>query len=98
MSTISLSEVASRTPEVQLAHDLRGPLVTIEGFQGEMSHALDELERMLTDGEKSSEIAERLASLLDEDLRPCLAFAGRALGQMHERIDELDPPSEGEPP
>ena len=92
MSTTSLSEVSRRTPEVQLAHDLRGPLVTIDGFHGEISLALDELERMFSDGEPAIDIANRLSSLLDEDLRPCLAFATRAAGQLHEVIDEFDPP------
>lgn len=75
----------------RLAHDLRGPLVTIEGFQGEMSHALDELERMLAEAAPPGDIVARLATLLDEDLRPCLAFATRAASQMHARIDELEP-------
>ena len=80
----------------RLAHDLRGPLVTIEGFVGEITTALDELESLMADGASTSDVATRLAVLLDADLRPCIGFVTRAAAMMHERIDAIGdvPPDE----
>ena len=77
----------------RLAHDLRGPLVTIEGFVGEISAALDELESLLADGAPAADVSTRLAVLLDADLRPCIGFVTRAASMMHTRIDALDEPA-----
>lgn len=73
-----------------LAHDLRGPLVTIEGFVGEIALVLDELEGLIADGAPTPEVAARLAVLLDADLRPCVDFVIRAAAMLHARIDALD--------
>ena len=73
-----------------LAHDLRGPLVTIEGFAGEIDDALAELEGLLGDGAPAELVVARLAALLAEDLRPCLDFLGTASRTLHERLDALD--------
>lgn len=88
-----MSEPA-RTSDSELAHDLRGPLVTIEGFVGEIAVALDELEILIADGAPATDVTTRLAVLLEADLRPCLDFVARAASMMHTRIDTLDPPSE----
>ena len=73
-----------------LAHDLRGPLVTVEGFVGEIAAALDELEGLLNEGATASDVATRLSVLLDADLRPCVGFITRAATMMHGRIDALE--------
>ena len=73
-----------------LVHDLRGPLVTIEGFTGEIGQALGELETMLGAQAAPEEVVGRLTELLDEDLLPCLEFVSRAVTMMHGRIDGID--------
>ena len=83
-----------------LAHDLRGPLVTIEGFVGEIAAALDELELLIADGASANDVSTRLGVLLEADLRPCIDFVTRSATMMHARIDAIDaddPSSEGEP-
>lgn len=75
----------------RLAHDLRGPLLTIEGFAAEIAIALEELERMLDGSVPADTVVARLGALLDEDLRPCLDFLGRAATMLHERIDSIEP-------
>lgn len=72
-----------------LVHDLRGPLITIDGFAGEIDRALEELETLLEGGADASVVTERLAALLADDLRPCLGFVESATRTMHERIDFL---------
>ena len=76
-----------------LAHDLRGPLVTIDGFTGEIEHALAELDALLARNADAPEVVGRLRELLAEDLRPCLGFVGEATRQLHARIDALAPPA-----
>ena len=74
-----------------LVHDLRGPLITLEGFLGEVDEALTELEKLIGDGAPEGVVAERLAALLVDDIRPCLAFVDAAGASLHERIDALRP-------
>ena len=88
-----MSEADSLTDH-ELAHDLRGPLVTIEGFVGEMAVALDELEILIADGAPATDVTTRLAVLLEADLRPCIDFVARAATMMHARIDQLDTASD----
>lgn len=81
-------------PDAKLAHDLRGPLVTIEGFVGEIAVALDELEGLLAADAPAADVAARLAVLLEADLRPCVGFVTRATAMLHARIDAIGTPVE----
>lgn len=80
---------AATSTRATLAHDLRGPLITVEGFAAEIGEALTELERLLAAEADPARVAARLAELLDEDLRPCLGFVESAARTMHDRIDAL---------
>ena len=94
-----MSEAAC-TSDPGLAHDLRGPLVTIEGFVGEIAAALDELEILIADGASANDVTTRLGVLLEADLRPCIDFVTRSAAMMHARIDAIDaadPSSDGQP-
>ena len=81
-----------------LVHDLRGPLVTLDGFAGEIGEALGELETLLERGEAPEAIVAKLRELMVEDLRPCLGFVADAAAQLHERIDRLALPADAAPP
>ena len=72
-----------------LAHDLRGPLITVEGFAAEIGEALGELERLIATDADPARTAARLSELLVDDLRPCLGFLESATRTMHDRIDAL---------
>ena len=86
----TLSSPTEARASATLVHDLRGPLVTMEGFVGEVGLALDELEALLREEASSADVVARLRELLEADLRPCLAFVDRAAQTLHGRIDALD--------
>lgn len=55
------------------SHDLRSPLVNIQGFSRELAHACEALRSRLTAGFKESDRAE-LKRLLDEDIPEALEY------------------------
>ena len=88
---------AAARASATLVHDLRGPLVTIDGFAGEIRHALEELDALLGPETPDAALVARLRTLLEEDLRPCLGFVDEAARLLHARIDALALPAEGSP-
>lgn len=92
---IATDDGADRADGARLAHDLRGPLLNIEGFAAEIALGFEELERLLDQAAPADAVIVRLGALLDEDLRPCLDFLERAATMLHARIDALEPTAEG---
>lgn len=64
-----------------LQHDLDGPLNVFEGFLGELSDCVSQLDAPLEPA--------ALRTLIDEDFRPCLACMDSTLLRMREAITRL---------
>ena len=74
----------------RLAHDLRGPALTIQGFASELSMAVTDLSEAAGAGGDSEALAKRVAEIVSADLEPCLECISSAATTLAERIDELD--------
>ena len=80
----------------RLAHDLRGPALTIQGFAAELSAAVAELsEAAASAGDAAEaeaardELVRRVSEIVAADLEPCLECVASAATTLCERIDEL---------
>ena len=73
----------------RLAHDLRGPALTIQGFASELAMAVEELSRATGPGDRD-ELARRVAEIVETDLEPCVECIAGAATTLAERIDGLD--------
>lgn len=75
----------------QLVHDLRGPLLSIEGFAEELSITAGSLLALLKHHEASlpEELVVELGEMLSGDFAPCLHFLVSAANQMENRLDEV---------
>jgi len=65
------------------SHDLRSPLINIEGFRGELSRSLDHLRALAT--ELPPPDSDEIHKLLDEEIPESMAFIQRGV----ERLDLL---------
>lgn len=75
----------------KLKHDLRGPAVNVRGFAGEISKALHELTAEIEQYQHQlpQAFSERMASIVANDLHPCLEFLDKASQQFEERINAM---------
>lgn len=74
----------------KLLHDLKGPVVNISGFQGEMEEALTALTTLLQEHKDDlpSDAYGSMIELLEEDIKPCLEFSMQASEKMHQRLQQ----------
>ena len=84
-------------PLRRLAHDLRGPALTVQGFAAELRLAVTELSRLAAenggsdgDADDGAELARAVAAIVATDLEPCLECIASAATTLAERIDGLD--------
>lgn len=72
----------------KLLHDLKGPVVNISGFQGEMDEALTALTALLQEHKSvlPPDAYDAMIELLEEDIKPCLEFSMQASETMHQRL------------
>jgi PAS domain S-box-containing protein len=71
-----------------VSHDVRGPLVNLQGFSQELELSCAEL-RQLLDGELSGERAERAHQILAEDMPESLGFMQKAVAHLSNIVDSL---------
>ncbi len=62
-------------------HDLRSPLVNIDGYSKELNYAFEDLHRALTDS-KATEIFKIVAPLLEKDIPEALRFIRASASKM----------------
>jgi signal transduction histidine kinase len=72
-----------------VSHDLRSPLVNLEGFSQELSLVCQELRRLVTDREMPAGLRERCAALLDKDVNESIHFIQTAVRRLSTIIDAL---------
>jgi signal transduction histidine kinase len=72
-----------------VSHDLRSPLVNLQGFGKELAYACDDLERFLGELELPEADRRRLADILDSDIKNSIHFITVAVGRLSGIIDAL---------
>jgi signal transduction histidine kinase len=72
-----------------VSHDLRGPLVNLQGFSKELTHACDDLRQAVRDSALGPAERARIERLIDEDIGEALRFLQSAVLRAAHIIDSL---------
>lgn len=64
------------------SHDLRSPLVNIQGFGNELKHSVNEISDIMQKKEFHAELKEKIQSIVDEDILPSLKFISGSAAKM----------------
>lgn len=80
----------------KLIHDLRGPVVSLRGFQAELKEAIDLLQVEINGSQEQGDNRGKLNSLFDDDLIPIMNYMSMSICQMFDRLELLEngPPIE----
>ncbi len=82
-----LKTLATKNKELQsivyvASHDLRSPLVNIEGFGGELSKTCMDLRQLLDEGSIDHDLKQKLLSLVDDSIPDCIKFIKAGTSKM----------------
>ncbi|MDP9108625.1 MAG: ATP-binding protein, partial [Pseudomonadota bacterium] len=72
-----------------VSHDLRSPLVNMQGFSKELAHATSELSALLQEPELTPPIRQRMRDILRDDMQEALHFLQTAVLRTANIIDAL---------
>lgn len=89
-----LKELRSKNEELEsivfiASHDLRSPLVNIEGFTGELKKACAEVHKLLQQVQCSKEAQKQFAYLLEKDIPESIGFISAGTGKMDTLLSGL---------
>lgn len=71
------------------SHDLRAPLVNVEGYQKEIKYSLDEIEKILSDMSVPPEIREKAAKIMEKDIPEASGYIERSVYKMDSLLNAL---------
>lgn len=72
-----------------VSHDLRSPLVNLQGFSQELARMCEELRRIVRTSEVPGAVRQRLAALIDRDAGESIQFIQTAVRRLATIIDAL---------
>ena len=72
-----------------VSHDLRSPLVNLEGFSEELQGAVRELDKVLADERIPADLRQKGREVFDRDVRESVGFIRTAVGRLSGIIDAL---------
>ncbi|HEY1610557.1 MAG TPA: ATP-binding protein [Paraburkholderia sp.] len=72
-----------------VSHDLRAPLLTLQGFSKELTHACDELRVLAARSSLAQDVRERVDRLINEDIAEALRYLQSAVLRASHIIDAL---------
>jgi signal transduction histidine kinase len=72
-----------------VSHDLRSPLVTLQGFSKELTHACEDLRELVTRSSLAPDVRERVLRLINEDIAEALRYLQSAVLRASHIIDAL---------
>jgi signal transduction histidine kinase len=72
-----------------VSHDLRSPLVNLQGFSKELTMSCAELEVLLTNEQLPPDVRGRAAQVMDKDIAESLYFIRTAVSRASDIIDSL---------
>jgi PAS domain S-box-containing protein len=89
-----LKTLAAKNEELQsivyvASHDLKSPLVNIQGFSGELAIACEQIETVLHGDKMPAEMQQKLVTVLDEDIPQCLSFISSSTTKMQSLLQGL---------
>lgn len=75
----------------KVSHDLRAPVVNIDGFARELREAVTKLDALFRRhaADLPGDFQDEAAALIAEDIAPCLDFLSGAVDQLDSRIDNF---------
>lgn len=88
------SELAQKNEEVEafayiVSHDLRAPLVNLQGFSNELTLSCGELEEKLAEAELPARVVDELAPILKQEIPSALRFIRASASKFQRLIDAL---------
>lgn len=89
-----LKELRTKNEELEsivfiASHDLRSPLVNIEGFTGELKKACQEVRKLLEQVQCSKDMQKQFEYLLDKDIPESIGFISAGTGKMDTLLSGL---------
>jgi signal transduction histidine kinase len=89
-----LKTLAAKNEELQsivyvASHDLKSPLVNIQGFSGELGKTCEQIDKVLHGEEVPADIQKQLAPLLDEDIPESISFIRAGTVKMQALLNGL---------
>jgi signal transduction histidine kinase len=72
-----------------VSHDLRSPLVNLQGFSNELTAVSEKVKNLLTSAEAPPELQQQAIQLVDDDMRRSIHFIQSAVSRLSNIIDAL---------
>jgi PAS domain S-box-containing protein len=91
---IANAELVEKSQENEMfvysvSHDLRSPLVNLQGFSQELSLGCRQLREILSQDNVPDAVEEQSAQLIDEEMGRCIRFIQTSVGRLSGIIDAL---------